>query len=94
MEYGFYAAVSRMKYIERWALMRNSRSENLSEHSMEVAMLAHALCLIGNARYGKKLNADRAAVIGLFMMQQKSSPATCRHPSSTITKRSVRLLEK
>jgi 5'-deoxynucleotidase len=66
MEYGFYAAVSRMKYIERWALMRNSRSENLSEHSMEVAMLAHALCLIGNARYGKKLNADRAAVIGLF----------------------------
>ena len=66
MEYGFYAAISRMKYIERWALMRNSRSENLSEHSMEVAMIAHALCLIGNKRYGKSLNADRAAVIGLF----------------------------
>ncbi len=66
MEYGFYAAISRMKYIERWALMRNSREENLSEHSMEVAMIAHALCLIGNKRYGKKLNADRAAVIGLF----------------------------
>ncbi len=66
MEYGFYAAISRMKYIERWALMRNSREENLSEHSMEVAMIAHALCLIGNKRYGKKLNADKAAVIGLF----------------------------
>jgi 5'-deoxynucleotidase len=66
MEYGFYAAISRMKYIERWALMRNSRPENLSEHSLEVAMIAHALCLIGNKRYGKSLNADRAAVIGLF----------------------------
>ncbi len=64
--YNFFAAISRMKYIERWALMRNSRAENLSEHSMEVAMIAHALCVIGNARYGKKLNADRAAVIGIY----------------------------
>jgi 5'-deoxynucleotidase len=38
----FFATVSRMKYIERWALMRNSRDENLSEHSLEVAMIAHA----------------------------------------------------
>ena len=62
----FFAAISRMKYIERWALMRNSRQENLSEHAMEVAMIAHALCVIGNTRYGKTLNADRAAVIGLY----------------------------
>ncbi len=62
----FFAALSRMKYIERWALMRSSRPENLSEHAMEVAMIAHALCTIGNVRFGKELDADRAAVVGLF----------------------------
>ena len=46
--------------------MRNSRNENLSEHSLEVAMIAHALCTIGNVRYEKNLNADRAALIGLY----------------------------
>ena len=66
MEYNFFATISRMKYIERWALMRNSRSENLSEHSLEVAMIAHALCVIGNVRHGKNLNADKAALIGLY----------------------------
>jgi 5'-deoxynucleotidase len=62
----FFATISRMKYIERWALMRNSRSENLSEHSAEVAMIAHALCVIGNVRYGKQLDAEKAALIGLY----------------------------
>ena len=66
MEYNFFATISRMKYIDRWALMRNSRTENLSEHSLEVAMIAHALCTIGNVRYEKNLNADRAALIGLY----------------------------
>ena len=66
MEYNFFATISRMKYINRWALMRNSRNENLSEHSLEVAMIAHALCSIGNVRYEKNLNADRAALIGLY----------------------------
>ncbi|MBR1628635.1 MAG: 5'-deoxynucleotidase, partial [Lachnospiraceae bacterium] len=66
MEYNFFATISRMKYIERWALMRNSRSETLSEHSLEVAMLAHALCVIGNARYGRHLDANKAALVGLY----------------------------
>ncbi len=66
MEYNFFATISRMKYIERWALMRNSRSENLSEHSLEVAMIAHALCTIGNVRYGRSLDSSRAALIGLY----------------------------
>ena len=66
MERDFYAMLSRMKYIERWALMRNSMKENISEHSLEVAMLAHALAVIGNRRYGRKLNAERAALIGLY----------------------------
>ena len=62
----FLATVSRMKYIERWALMRNARQENLSEHSMDVAMIAHALCVIGNVRYGKQLDAERAVLIALY----------------------------
>lgn len=66
MSYNFFATISRMKYIERWALMRNSRAENLSEHSLEVAMISHALCVIGNVRYGKNLNSDKAALIGLY----------------------------
>ncbi len=55
-----------MKYIGRWALMRNSREETLSEHSLEVAMIAHALCIIGNVRYGHNMNADKAALIGIY----------------------------
>ena len=62
----FFATVSRMKYINRWALMRNSREENLSEHSLDVAMIAHGLCVIGNARFGKQLKAERAALLGLY----------------------------
>ena len=62
----FFALVSRMKYIERWALMRSARPENLSEHSLEVAMIAHALATIANVRYGRSLDASRAAVVGLF----------------------------
>lgn len=64
--YSFFATIARMKYIERWALMRNAREENLSEHSMEVGMIAHALCTLGNVRFGRHLDADRAALIGIY----------------------------
>ncbi|MBQ4046005.1 MAG: 5'-deoxynucleotidase [Lachnospiraceae bacterium] len=64
--YDYYATVFRMRYINRWSLMRNTREENLAEHSSDVALIAHSLCVIGNIRYGKNLNADRAAVIGLL----------------------------
>ena len=57
-----------MKYIDRWALMRNNREENLCEHCLEVSMIAHALATIGNVRYGKTLNAERAALIGLYLL--------------------------
>ena len=66
MTYNFFATLSRMKYIERWALMRNVRTETLSEHTLDVAMIAHALCVIGNVRFARSLNADRAALIGLY----------------------------
>lgn len=58
--------VSRMKYINRWALMRNEHSENLSEHSFEVAVIAHALASIGNSRFGKNYNGERAALLGIY----------------------------
>ncbi len=66
MEYNFFATISRMKYIDRWALMRNSRNETLSEHSLEVAMIAHALAVIGNVRYDRNLDENSAALIGLY----------------------------
>ena len=62
----FFAMMSRMKYIDRWALMLNSRSENLSEHSLDVAMIAHALAVIGNIYLGKSLDAEKAALLGLY----------------------------
>ena len=62
----FFAMMSRMKYINRWALMRNSYPENISEHSLEVAMIAHVLALISNKKFGNTLNAERAGMIGLY----------------------------
>lgn len=62
----FFALVSRMRYIERWALMRSSRPENLSEHSLDVAIIAHALCTLANVRHGWRLDAERAALVALF----------------------------
>ncbi|MBQ3027908.1 MAG: 5'-deoxynucleotidase [Lachnospiraceae bacterium] len=65
-ESNFCAMMSRMKYIDRWALMRNSWTENICEHSLEVAMIAHMLCVIGNKRFGKNLDASKAALIGMY----------------------------
>ena len=64
--YSFGAMLSRVKYIDRWALMRNSTKENISEHSLEVAMISHLLAVIGRVRFGKELDADRAALIGIY----------------------------
>ena len=65
-ESNFFAMISRMKYIDRWALMRNSVQENISEHSLEVGMIAHLLATMHNVRFGGSLNADRAALIGMY----------------------------
>lgn len=66
MASNFFAMISRLKYIDRWALMRNTHEENLSEHCMETACIAHALAVIGNRRFGKYYNAERAALLGLY----------------------------
>lgn len=66
MENQFYSMLSRMKLINRWGLMRNTRSENISEHSLETAMLAHCLAVIRNKYFGGNVNAERCALLGIF----------------------------
>ena len=63
---GFFAMIHRAKHIKRWGLMRNSESENLSEHSFDTAVIAHALAEIGNKYMGKDLPSDRIAAAALF----------------------------
>ena len=65
-EYQFYALLSRMRYITRWGLMRNTFSENIQEHSHQVAVLAHALALIRRDVLGLPAEPDRCAVAALF----------------------------
>ena len=67
MSSNFFAMVNRMKLIDRWALMNNSTKENIAEHSHSVAVIAHALALIGNnKKFGKSYNAERAALLALY----------------------------
>lgn len=63
---GFFAMISRMKYIDRWGLMRCTRNETLSEHTLEAALLTHALVEIGNSRFMRGLDAGRAVLIALY----------------------------
>ena len=58
----FFAYLSRMKYIKRWGLMRNSQEENIQEHSLQVAMIAHSLALIENRLFGGALDPDHICV--------------------------------
>ena len=62
----FFAVLSRMKYINRWALMRNTITENISEHSLEVAFIAHALALLRNKRFGGNVSPERCALLAMF----------------------------
>jgi len=62
----FYSFLSRMKYINRWGVMRNTRYETLQEHSMETAVIAHALAVIDRVRFGAVIDADRVAVAAMF----------------------------
>jgi len=64
--YTFFPLAFRMKYINRWGLMRNTQYENLLEHSSECAILAHALALIGNTYFNKSYNADSVALKALY----------------------------
>ncbi|KJY83487.1 hypothetical protein TW81_08290 [Vibrio galatheae] len=62
----FFAHLARMKLIQRWPLMRSISSENISEHSLQVAFVAHALAVIKNKKFGGDLNPDRIAILGMY----------------------------
>ena len=62
----FFAYISRMRFIQRWALMRNTASENVQEHSHQVAVLAHALAVIRNEKFGGQTDPGKVAVAALY----------------------------
>ena len=64
--YKFFAYLNRMKYINRWSLMRNTFTENIMEHSQQVAVIAHALASISNLYFGGNLDVNSIAVKALF----------------------------
>ena len=66
MKSHFFAYISRMRFIQRWALMRNTAQENVQEHSHQVAVLAHALAVIRNEKFGGSVDAGAVAVAGLY----------------------------
>lgn len=66
MSNNFFALTSRMKYINRWGLMRNSRSENIAEHSLEVAIITHLLCELRNRRFGGNINVSKAVMTAVY----------------------------
>ena len=65
-KFHFFSMISRMKYINRWGLMRNTKQENLSEHSLETAVVAQALALIGKKRFNKNIDENLVASAALF----------------------------
>ena len=66
MAYNFFPMISRMKYIDRWGLMRNTVRENIQEHSHQVAVLAHALAVIQNKYYGGQVDPGQVAVAAIY----------------------------
>lgn len=66
MSYHFFALMSRMRYIGRWGLMRSVEQENVSEHSHMVAVLAHALAVMENEKFGGSIDVGEVAVAALY----------------------------
>ena len=66
MDSNCFALISRMRYIERWSLMRNSIHENIQEHSHMVAVIAHALGVIRRDVYGIDCDPEACAAVALY----------------------------
>ncbi len=62
----FFAYLARMKHIKRWGLMRNTQEENIQEHSLQTAMIAHALALIRNRLYGGNVDAQKIMAFAVY----------------------------
>lgn len=65
-QYSFFAFLSRMRHIYRWSLMRNVTRENIQEHSLQVAMIAHGLAIIRNKYFNGNVNAERIALLAIY----------------------------
>ncbi len=90
MKSDFFAYLYRLRYIERWSLMRNVVKENVAEHSYHVAILTHVLCTIANEVYGREIAADEAVSIALFHDATEvftgDIPTPVKHHNSDILK--------
>jgi 5'-deoxynucleotidase len=64
--YHFFAYLSRMKLIERWGLMHKTKNENIQEHSLQVAYIAHAIGMIKNTYYGGRINSEYIMAIAMY----------------------------
>ncbi|MBQ4581398.1 MAG: 5'-deoxynucleotidase [Clostridia bacterium] len=66
MKHHFFAYVSRLRYIRRWGLMRSVMPENDAEHALQVAMIAHAIAIIGRDHYGRQVNPEHVLALGVY----------------------------
>ena len=66
MEHHFFAYINRMRFIQRWGLMRNTLPENDMEHALQTAMIAHAIAVMGNVRYHRNYNAEYIMALALY----------------------------
>ena len=62
----FFAYMARLRYIRRWGLMRSVMPENDAEHSLQVAMIAHAIAMIGRDSYGRDCNPEHILALGVY----------------------------
>ena len=93
----FFAYMYRLRYIERWSLMRNVVKENVAEHSYHVALLTHVLCTIANEVYHRNVPTDQAVSLALFHDATEvftgDIPTPVKHHNSDIL-RSFRQIEE
>ena len=66
MEHHFFAYITRMKFIQRWGLMRNTMPENDMEHALQCAMFAHAMAVMGNVRYGRRYDPEYVMALAMY----------------------------
>ena len=66
MSYSFFAYLDRLKLITRWSLMRNTQAENDAEHSLQVAMIAHAIAVLGRERYGRSEDPEHVLSLAVY----------------------------
>ena len=64
--FNFNALLARLKYIPRWSLMRQNTAEDLAQHTADVALISHTLCLLAKNKFGKDVNCEKVAVAALY----------------------------